>query len=89
MLLDGMLLTDTVNWNCTGHYFQNVSGFTNEQYQMIVNFTIGLNVANQCEKKLEGKLLCLFDSNNNAKMIFTGLFSNLYLIIIVADGSFI
>ena len=56
---------------------------------MILNFTIGLNVTNQCEKKLEGKILCLFDNNNQAKLIFTGLFSNLYLIIIVADGSFI
>ncbi|KAM3142939.1 hypothetical protein pb186bvf_005002 [Paramecium bursaria] len=89
LLLDGMLLTDTVNWNCTGHYFQNVSGFTNEQYQMILNFTIGLNVTNQCQKKLQGKILCLFDNNNQAKLIFTGIFSNSYLIIIVADGSFI
>ena len=46
LLLDGMLLTDTVNWNCTGHYFQNVSGFTSEQYEIILKFTFGLNITN-------------------------------------------
>ena len=56
---------------------------------MILNYAIGLNVTNQCEKKLEGKILCLIDSNQTSKMIFTGIFSNTYLIIIEADASFI
>ncbi|KAM3131587.1 hypothetical protein pb186bvf_016251 [Paramecium bursaria] len=90
VLESGLVLTDS-KLAYQGQYFQNVSGFTNLQFEMIKNYSLGLKVKNQCEKQVEGKTLCLIDAQNNQKLIFTFLYKTEYdqFLINILDANFV